>query len=104
MHDDQTFRTVLMIGALILVPIMLYYRLRSQATGESLDRWQEGRSILFTLRPIGAALAGSLAFTLMIVRTRVEEEHLRARFGDPYRTYAESTGRLHPRRSERRKH
>ncbi len=32
---------------------MVYHRLKSQATGEKLDRWQEGRFILFTLRPVG---------------------------------------------------
>jgi protein-S-isoprenylcysteine O-methyltransferase Ste14 len=195
MNDDQTFRTVLMIGALILLPVMVYYRVKSQSTGEPLDRWQEGPFILFTLRPIGIAtmlgllafiinpawmawssvplpaslrwggvvlgalaggllvwtfhtlgpnltdtvvtrrehtlvttgpyrwvrhpfydgvglailanalaaanwfllLAGGITFTLLIVRTRVEEQHLRARFGDSYRKYVESTGRHVPR-------
>jgi protein-S-isoprenylcysteine O-methyltransferase Ste14 len=63
--DDQTFRIVLIVGAVILFPIMAYYRLKSQATGEKLDRWQEGRFILFTLRPIGvAAMLGLLAFMI----------------------------------------
>ncbi len=53
MNHDQTFRIVLIVGALVLVPIMGYYRVKSQATGEKLDRWQEGRFILFTLRPVG---------------------------------------------------
>jgi protein-S-isoprenylcysteine O-methyltransferase Ste14 len=195
MHDDQIFRTVLMTGALMLVPIAVYFRVKSQATRETLDRRQEGWFILFTLRPLGVAtmlgllafiinpdwmawssvglpvslrwsgialgvlaggllvwtlntlgpnltdtvvtrrehtlvttgpyrwvrhpfygaaglaflanalaaanwflfVAGSLTFTLMIVRTRVEEQHLQARFGDPYRKYVESTGRLVPR-------
>ena len=195
MDDDQTFRSVLIIGALILFPTMAYHRLKSQATGEKLDRWQEGRFILFTLRPIGVVamlgllafmidpswmawssvrlpawvrwsgvglgvlagglliwtlrnlgpnltdtvvtrrehilvttgpyrwvrhpfydavalavlansltaanwflfLTGGLAFILMIVRTRTEEEHLLARFGDSYRVYVERTGRLVPR-------
>ena len=39
MDDDQTFRIVLIVGALIVFPIMAYHRLRSQATGEKLDRW-----------------------------------------------------------------
>jgi len=195
MDDDQTFRIVLIIGALILLPIMVYHRVKSQATGETLDRWQEGRFVLFTLRPIGVAamlgllafminpawmewssvrlpvwlrwsgvglgvlagglliwtlrnlgpnltdtvvtrrehtlvtagpyrwvrhpfydavglailansltaanwflpLTGGLALLLMIVRTRIEEEHLLARFGDSYRGYVESTGRFVPR-------
>jgi protein-S-isoprenylcysteine O-methyltransferase Ste14 len=53
MSDDQTFRIVLIVGSLIVFPITAYHRLKSQATGERLDRWQEGRFILFTLRPVG---------------------------------------------------
>ena len=33
----------------------LYYRVKSQATGETLDRRQEGLAILLTLRPIAVA-------------------------------------------------
>jgi protein-S-isoprenylcysteine O-methyltransferase Ste14 len=195
MDHDQTFRIVLIVGALIVFPVMAYHRLRSQATGEKLDRWQEGRFILFTLRPVGVAamlgllaftinpswmawssvrlaawlrwigvalsvvaaglliwtvrtlgpnltdtvvtrrehtlvtsgpyrwvrhpfydaaglailassltatnwfvlLTGGLAFALMIVRTRTEEQHLIARFGQSYRAYMERTGRFVPR-------
>ena len=65
MDDDQPFRIVLIVAALIVFPVMAYHRLRSQATGEKLDRWQEGRFILFTLRPIGvAAMLGLLAFMI----------------------------------------
>lgn len=65
MDDDQTFRIILIVGALIVFPVMAYHRLRSQATGEKLDRWQEGRFILFTLRPVGvAAMLGLLAFMI----------------------------------------
>ena len=53
--EDQTFRLVLIAGALVLVPIMLYHRLKSR-TGESLDRRQEGLLILLTLRPVGIAM------------------------------------------------
>jgi protein-S-isoprenylcysteine O-methyltransferase Ste14 len=52
-NQDQTFRLVLIAGALIVLPVMVYHRLRSQATGEKLDRWQEGLFILFTLRAVG---------------------------------------------------
>ncbi len=195
MDHDQTFQIVLIVGALILFPIMAYHRLKSQATGESLDRWQEGRFILFTLRPVGVAamlgllafminpawmawssvtlpawlrwtgvgvgvlagglliwtfrslgpnltdtvvtrrahtlvtsgpyrwvrhpfydavglavlansltaanwflfLTGCIAFILMIARTRTEEAHLLARFGDSYRAFVERTGRFIPR-------
>lgn len=65
MDNDQTFRIVLIVVALTVFPVMAYYRVRSQATGEKLDRWQEGRFILFTLRPVGvAAMLGLLAFTI----------------------------------------
>ena len=42
-------------------------------------------------------VTGGLTFMLMIVRARTEEEHLLTRFGDSYRQYVESTGRLVPR-------
>ena len=42
-----------------------YYRIRSQATGEKLDRRQEGWPILLTLRPIGAAgMFGAIAYLI----------------------------------------
>jgi protein-S-isoprenylcysteine O-methyltransferase Ste14 len=195
MYGDQAFRIALIIGALILLPVMVYHRIKSQATGETLDRWQEGPFILFTLRPMGVAamlgllafmtnpgwmawssvplpawlrwlgvglgalagglliwtlrhlgpnltdtvvtrrehtlvtsgpyrwvrhpfygavglailansltaanwfilVTGGLAFILMIVRARTEEQHLLTRFGNSYRRYVESTGRLIPR-------
>ena len=55
MNDDQTFRSILIVGCMILLPIMAYHRLKSQATGEKLDRRQEGLFILLTLRPVGIA-------------------------------------------------
>ena len=65
MNSDQTFRFVLTTAAVILFPILLYYRIRSQATRERLDRWQEGPFILFTLRPIGlATMAGLIAYLI----------------------------------------
>jgi len=63
MNHDQTFRIVLIVGCLILLPIALYHRLRSQATGERLDRREEGLFILFTLRPVGVAgMLGLIAY------------------------------------------
>lgn len=65
MNSDQTFRFVLTTAAVILFPILLYYRIRSQATRERLDRWQEGPFILLTLRPIGlATMAGLIAYLI----------------------------------------
>lgn len=55
MNPDQTFALVLRIGWLILVPIVVFHRVRSQMTRERLDRRQEGALILFTLRPAGIA-------------------------------------------------
>jgi protein-S-isoprenylcysteine O-methyltransferase Ste14 len=63
MSDDQTFRTVLILGSLVFFPVAVYYRVKSQSTGESLDRWQEGSFILFTLRPAGLAyIVGLIAY------------------------------------------
>jgi protein-S-isoprenylcysteine O-methyltransferase Ste14 len=63
MNHDQTFRVVLIVGSLILLPIIGHHRLRSQATGERLDRRQEGLFILFTLRPVGIlGMLGLIAY------------------------------------------
>jgi protein-S-isoprenylcysteine O-methyltransferase Ste14 len=60
MSDDQTFRLILMLGMVAVLPVGLYHRLRSQASREKLDRRQEGLFILLTLRPIGLAGMGGL--------------------------------------------
>ena len=63
MADDQTFRVILIVASLAFLPVIVYHRLKSQATGERLDRWQEGPFILFTLRPIGVAcMLGLVAY------------------------------------------
>ena len=54
MNHDQTFRAVLIVVLLVVLPIGIYHRLASQATREKLDRRQEGLFILATLRPLGA--------------------------------------------------
>jgi protein-S-isoprenylcysteine O-methyltransferase Ste14 len=56
MNPDHTFRLALIILAFVMLPVLAYYRVRSQASGERLDRRQEGLFILFTLRPVGAAM------------------------------------------------
>ena len=197
MIHDQTFALVLRIGWLILLPIMLFHRVRSQLTGERLDRLQEGALILLTLRPAGIAhivgvitymvnparmawssmplppwlrwtgvaigaaagcllvwtlvnlgknltdtvvtrkahtlvtagpyrwvrhpfydavalavlansivaanwfllATGALLMTMIVIRTRREEQHLLARFGDGYRSYMNRTGRFFPGRT-----
>ena len=60
MTIDATFRFVMVAVILILLPIGLYHRIRSQATREPLDRRQEGLFILATLRPAGLAFFGGL--------------------------------------------
>jgi protein-S-isoprenylcysteine O-methyltransferase Ste14 len=65
MDQDGTFRMILLVGLVILVPIVAYHRVRSQLTGEKLDRSQEGLFILLTLRPLGfAMMAGLIAFII----------------------------------------
>ena len=54
MSEDQTFRAVVIVGFLAILPFGLYHRFAS-ATREKLDRRQEGLFILATLRPMGAA-------------------------------------------------
>jgi protein-S-isoprenylcysteine O-methyltransferase Ste14 len=61
MHEDQTFRLLLTVGVAALVPILAYYRVKSQATRENLDRRQEGLFILISLR-----LLGLLSFTSLL--------------------------------------
>lgn len=51
---ETALRGVLTGVLLVLMPIGVYYRVRSQSTGETLDRRQEGIFILATLRPLGA--------------------------------------------------
>jgi protein-S-isoprenylcysteine O-methyltransferase Ste14 len=55
MDQEQTFRTVVIVVFAVVLPTGIYYRLKSQATRETLDRRQEGLFILATLRPLGAA-------------------------------------------------
>ena len=195
MNHDQTLRTVLIVVFLVVLPIGVYHRVRSQSTREKLDRRQEGLFILATLRPVGALFwvgliawminpawmawsamplpvwgrwigtsvlavasallvwtfhslgrnltdtvvtrqqhslilhgpyrwirhpfydsvallmlacslitanwfllaTGVVAFCLLVIRTRTEEENLVARFGDSYRAYMVQTGRFVPR-------
>ena len=52
---ETALRGVLTGVFLVIMPIGMYHRVRSQSTGETLDRRQEGIFILATLRPLGAA-------------------------------------------------
>ena len=65
MADDQVFRFIMIAGFLFVLPVGLYHRIRSQASGEKLDRRQEGWFILATLRPLGLVrVAGVIAFLI----------------------------------------
>lgn len=55
MNHDQPFQAVLIVVFLVVLPIGIYHRLKSQATREKLDRGQEGLFILSTLRLVGIA-------------------------------------------------
>jgi protein-S-isoprenylcysteine O-methyltransferase Ste14 len=195
MAHDEIFRRTLIVSCLLVLPVGLYFRLKSQATREPLDRRQEGVFILATLRPVAAAffaglvlyminpsrmawsslslpvwlryagigvwaaaaallfwtfrtlgtnltdtvvtrkahtlvthgpyrfirhpfyesalllivasalmaanwyllVTGAAAFTLLLVRMRIEEQKLLDRFGEPYRAYRAATGAFFPR-------
>jgi protein-S-isoprenylcysteine O-methyltransferase Ste14 len=45
------------------------------------------------------AVSGSLMFALLAIRSRIEEQKLLERFGEPYRAYRATTGRFLPRLS-----
>ena len=65
MADDQIFRLILIAGFAIIMPPMIYHRVKSQASGESLDRRQEGLFVLATLRPLAlASILGLIAYTI----------------------------------------
>lgn len=66
MTDDDLLRLLLTVGTGCLLPVPLVYRIRSQSTGEKLDRWQEGWVILFGLRL--TAFMGLLAILGFILR------------------------------------
>jgi protein-S-isoprenylcysteine O-methyltransferase Ste14 len=65
MNQDAPFRAALIVGFLAFVAVMLYYRIKSYSTGESLDRRQEGVFILATLRLVGLMLwLGVIAYMI----------------------------------------
>lgn len=64
-ETDAGIRVALLVTVLLMAPVAVYYRIRSQATGERLDRRQEGLFILLSLRPLGiAALVGFVAWLI----------------------------------------
>ena len=70
MEYEQTFRFILILGFAVIGPIGVYHRVKSQATGEKLDRCQEGIFILVTLRPIAiATIVGLMTYMIMRVNS-----------------------------------
>ena len=65
MNLDATFRPFVVAGFFLVIVIALPFRVRSQATGEKLDRAQEGIEMMIGLRLGGLAVwAGAVAFML----------------------------------------
>jgi protein-S-isoprenylcysteine O-methyltransferase Ste14 len=61
--QERTFRTLLMVGLLGVLPIMVYHRISAHRSREPLDRRQEGLFLLATLRPIGLTfIAGAIVY------------------------------------------
>ena len=61
---DDLARIVLLVGFAAVMPVGIYYRVRS-ITDERLDRRQEGWLILLSLRPLAfACMAGLVAFLI----------------------------------------
>ena len=51
MQNEDVFRLVLILGFAVVLPVGLYYRLKSWASKDKLNRRAEGLFILLTLRP-----------------------------------------------------
>jgi protein-S-isoprenylcysteine O-methyltransferase Ste14 len=65
MNLDATFRPFVIAGFWLVIVIALPFRIRSQATGEKLDRTQEGMTMMIVLRLTGLAVwAGVIAFMI----------------------------------------
>ena len=60
MESELPFRLVLIAGFVTVFPVAAFYRIRSQMTGEKLDRRQEGWFILLTLRPVALVWIAAL--------------------------------------------
>jgi protein-S-isoprenylcysteine O-methyltransferase Ste14 len=65
MNLDATFRPIVVVAFFTIIGIALPFRIRSQSTGESLDRTQEGIVTMIVLRLTGLCLwAGVIAFMI----------------------------------------
>lgn len=68
MDHDQAIRVVMIAGMAIILPIAAYHRVKAHATGERLDRRQEGLFIMIALRLTG--IAGMVGLLLYLVNPR----------------------------------
>ena len=65
MNLDATFQPFVIAGFFLVILIALPFRIKSQATGERVDRTQEGVAMMIVLRLGGLALwAGVIAFMI----------------------------------------
>jgi protein-S-isoprenylcysteine O-methyltransferase Ste14 len=62
---DATFRPFVIVGFLLVILIAMPFRIKSQATGERLDRTQEGMAMMIGLR-LGALALWAAVITFMI--------------------------------------
>jgi len=65
MPHDETFRRILLTAVIVTVPIAAFFRIRSQLSGETLDRRQEGWFILLSLRPVAFVWLGAIVLFLV---------------------------------------
>jgi protein-S-isoprenylcysteine O-methyltransferase Ste14 len=65
MPDDRIFQLALILGSAFVFPIARYYRLKSRATRDRLDRRAEGLLVFLTLRPI--AMIGMMGVAVFLV-------------------------------------
>jgi protein-S-isoprenylcysteine O-methyltransferase Ste14 len=65
MITESTFRAVAFANLALCVPIGLYFRIRSQSTGERLDRREEGILMMVGLR-LGGLVCGALFAAYLI--------------------------------------
>jgi len=65
MQNEDVFRLVLILGFAVVLPVALYYRLKSWAAKDKLNRRAEGLFILLTLRPVAAVGMMGLAAYLI---------------------------------------
>ncbi len=65
MTTESTFRAIALLNVVVCLPVGLYFRIRSQATREKLDRKEEGVFILVGLR-LCLLLAGGVFAAYLI--------------------------------------